>query len=363
MFELRTQYRRHGARIRAAILRVLRSGRFVLGPEVEAFEREFARSIGARSAIGVASGTDAIMLTLVASGISPGDEVITVSHTASPTVGAIVAAGGTPVLVDIDPATLTMDPAAAAAAIGPRTVAIMPVHLYGCPADMRPLRALARRHQLLLIEDAAQAHGGRYRDRTVGTLADVACFSFYPTKNLGALGDGGAVVTDDARLAERVRRLRMHGERKRFVSEEPGYNSRLDELQAAILRVKLPLVAGWVRERRRLAARYRGALAGDPRVGFQEVPRGGEHAYHLFVVSVRRRDGVRTRLHRRGVQTLVHYPVPVHLQPAYRDLGLRRGSLPVTERAARQVVSLPLYPELGERRQRRVIAAVRDALR
>ena len=355
VFELTSQYRRHGRAIRAGVLRVLRSGRYILGPEVEAFERELARRVGTRHAIGVASGTDAIMLTLVASGISAGDEVITVSHTASPTVGAIVAAGAAPVLVDVDPATMTMDPDAAAAAIGPRTAAIMPVHLYGAPADLRSLRALARRHKLLIVEDAAQAYGARYQGRRIGTLGDAACLSFYPTKNLGALGDGGAVVTDDARLAERIRRLRMHGERRRYVSEVPGYNSRLDELQAAILRAKLPLVPGWVRERRRLATRYRRGLGRDERIRLQDVPAGGEHAYHLFVVRLGGRDRVRDALARRGVQTLVHYPVPVHLQPAYRGLGLRRGSLPVSESAARTVLSLPLFPELGGRQVDRVI--------
>src|SRR2546428_3631737 len=220
-------------------MRVLRSGWYVLGPEVAAFEAALAKSVGSSGAVGVASGTDAITLALRASGIGAGDEVITVSHTATPTVGAIVAAGATPVLVDIDRDTMTMDPRAASAAIGPRTAAIMPVHLYGCPADMSALSGLARRHRLLLVEDAAQAQGASYGVRPVGSLGDIACFSFYPTKTLGAYGEGGAIVTNDRHVVERARRLRMHGEKRRYVSVEIGYNSRLDELQAGLLRVKL----------------------------------------------------------------------------------------------------------------------------
>jgi dTDP-4-amino-4,6-dideoxygalactose transaminase len=359
--DLAAQYRRYQSEFERAALRALRSGWYVLGPEVRSFEDELAASIGVGHAVGVNSGTDAITLALRASDIGPGDEVITVAHTATPTVGAIIAAGATPVLVDIDRGTMTMDPAAARAAIGPKTAAIMPVHLYGCPADMTALRTLARMHRILLIEDAAQAQGARYQDQAVGSLGDVACFSFYPTKTLGGYGDGGAVVTNSARIAERVRRLRMHGEKRKYVSVEIGINSRLDELQAALLRAKLRHLGTWVTERRRLAAKYSEDLR-ETEVRLQLVPADARHAYHLYVIRARSREAVRAGLEKRGVQTLVHYPVPVHLQPAYRMLGQRRGSLPETERAAREVISLPLYPELAERDRVRVVAAVRASI-
>jgi dTDP-4-amino-4,6-dideoxygalactose transaminase len=326
--------------IAAAVGRVLDSGWYILGPEVEAFEAEFARYHGGGHAVAVASGTDAIELALRAAGIGPGDEVITVAHTAVPTVCAVERAGARPVLVDIDPLTYTMDPEAARAALTPRTRALLPVHLYGHPANMEELSRLAQRHNLLLIEDCAQAHGARYRGQLVGTFGHLAAFSFYPTKNLGACGDGGAVLTRDADLAARLRRLRNYGQQVRYHHVERGVNSRLDEVQAAILRVKLAHLDRGNAERRRLAECYRRhltAVAPPAEVG------PVEHVYHLYVVRHPDRDGLRERLRARGVETQVHYPVPIHRQPAYQDLGHEAGSLPVTERVAAEVLSLPLY--------------------
>jgi dTDP-4-amino-4,6-dideoxygalactose transaminase len=341
--ELRSQYASIREEIDAAIARVLERGWFILGPEVEAFEAEFAAYCGARYGIGVGSGTEALHLALWACGVGPGDEVITVAHTAVPTINAISLTGARPVFVDVDPTTYTMDPAAAAAAVTPRTRALLPVHLYGHPADMAPLRELAERHGLWLIEDAAQAHGARYRGARVGTLGHLAAFSFYPTKNLGAYGDGGMVVTNDATLAERVRRLRNYGQSDRYHHEVLGLNSRLDELQAAVLRVKLRHLDAWTAARRERAARYPAALARA--IPPTEAP-WAQHVYHLYVVRVPQRAAVQEALARAGIGTLIHYPVPAHLQRAYAFLDVARGSLPVTERLAEEVLSLPLYPEL-----------------
>jgi dTDP-4-amino-4,6-dideoxygalactose transaminase len=341
--ELRSQYASIREEIDAAIARVLERGWFILGPEVEAFEAEFAAYCGARYGIGVGSGTEALHLALWACGVGPGDEVITVAHTAVPTINAISLTGARPVFVDVDPATYTMDPAAAAAAVTPRTRALLPVHLYGHPADMAPLRELAERHGLWLIEDAAQAHGARYRGARVGTLGHLAAFSFYPTKNLGAYGDGGMVVTNDATLAGRVRRLRNYGQSDRYHHEVLGLNSRLDELQAAVLRVKLRHLDAWTAARRERAARYTAALGRA--IPPAEAP-WAQHVYHLYVVRVPQRAAVQEALARAGIGTLIHYPVPAHLQRAYAFLGVARGSLPVTERLAEEVLSLPLYPEL-----------------
>jgi len=333
--------------VREAALRVLDRGWYVLGPEVEAFEAALAAYHGIEHAVGVASGTDAIELALRAAGVGAGDEVITVSHTAVATVCAIERAGAKPVLVDVDPVSYTMDPASAAAAVGPRTKAIVPVHLYGHPADMPSLVALAERHHLLLIEDGAQAHGARLGGRLVGTFGHLGAFSFYPTKNLGACGDGGAIVTASAQLAARLRRLRTYGQVTRDRHVERGVNSRLDEIQAAILSVKLKHLDEHNEVRRALAARYDRLLepVERPRV------RGGgvevNHVYHLYVIRCRDRDALQAGLRSRGVETLVHYPVPVHLQEAYADLGYRRGDLPVTERVVEEILSLPMYVGLS----------------
>jgi dTDP-4-amino-4,6-dideoxygalactose transaminase len=324
---------------------VLESGWYILGPELEAFESAFAEYHGVRHAVGVANGTDAVELALRALGIGHGDEVITVSHTAVATVCAVERTGARPVLVDVDEATYTMDPAAAAAALTPRTKALLPVHLYGHPADMGPLAELAARHGLALVEDCAQAHGARCDGRRVGTIGHLAAFSFYPTKNLGAYGDAGAVLTDDPGLAQRVRSLRNYGQSRRYHHLEPGQNSRLDELQAALLRVKLAHLDEHNAIRRRLARTYSDRLSGV----ITPVSRpGAEHVFHLYVVRHPQRDALMDALGKREVQTLIHYPIPVHLQPAYAHLGCSAGALPVTERITRQILSLPLYVGLDD---------------
>ena len=328
------------AEIQAAVDRVLNSGSYILGAELESFESQFATYIGVKHAVGVANGTDAIELALRAADIGPGDEVITVSHTAVPTVCAVERAGAKPVLVDVDPDSYTIDPRQVEAAITERTAAILPVHLYGRPADMTALDTIAQRHHLLLVEDCAQAHGALHRGRRVGSIGAMGAFSFYPTKNLGAYGDAGAVVTDDDRLAERLRRLRNYGQARRYENVEPGVNSRLDEIQAAILSVKLTHLDENNATRQRLAAEYRNSTRG---VTLPPIDPGDTHAYHLFVIRYQHRDAMREWLDGRGVGTAVHYPTPVHLQPAYRHLGVLPGSLPATEQVAAEIISLPLY--------------------
>jgi dTDP-4-amino-4,6-dideoxygalactose transaminase len=363
---LKPAYDRHREEYEAAVRRVFTRGWFILGPELEAFEHEFASYHGGGFAVGVASGTDALELALRAASAGPGDEVITVAHTAAATVCAVERSGARPVLVDIDPATYTIDPAAVRSAITPRTRAVIPVHLYGHPADLAPLRAITRAAGLCLIEDCAQAHGARYGGRPVGTWGDLAAFSFYPTKNLGAFGDAGAVLTRDGHLAECVRRLRNYGQTHRYYHAERGVNSRLDELQAALLRARLRHLDEHNAERARLAIRYRERLS-SAECGVRSAasfnPQSIEHAWHLFVIRHPARDALQQRLLARGVETLIHYPVPVHLQPAYADLGYCRGSLPITERAAAEVLSLPLYVGLGEERVDRVAEAVRGCAR
>ncbi len=346
--------------IDAAIRRVLDSGWYILGGEVEAFEAEFAAYHGVNYAVGVANGTDAIELALRAAGVGAGDEVITVAHTAVATVCAIDRAGAQPVLVDIDPQTYTLDPAAAEAAITPRTKAIVPVHLYGQPADMLALSEIAARHHLLLIEDCAQAHGARLNGRLVGTWGHLAAFSFYPTKNLGAVGDGGALITNDEGYALRLRRLRNYGQTSRYNHAERGINSRLDELQAAILRVKLPHLDAQNARRRQIARQYDAGLMGMVTIPLQRP--GAESVYHLCVVRHPARDALRASLADAGIGTLIHYPIPIHLQPAYRDLGCAPGSLPATEQVSREIMSLPLYIGLSDAQAVRVIAAVRASV-
>jgi dTDP-4-amino-4,6-dideoxygalactose transaminase len=338
--DLKPLHRELADALGAAAARVLNSGWYILGPEVEQFEAAFAAYHGSGDAVGVASGTDAIELALRSAGIGPGDEVITVAHTAVATVCAIERAGARPVLVDIDPVSYTMDPAAARAAITAQTRALMPVHLYGQPADMDALVGLAARAGLLLIEDCAQAHGARYKGKRVGTFGALAAFSFYPTKNLGACGDGGAVLARDPLLADRLRRLRNYGQTTRYHHQERGINSRLDELQAALLRVKLEQLDVCNAHRRELAGHYRQSFDGV--IHPVESP-GTEHVYHLYVVRHPERDALRATFRDLGMETQVHYPVPVHLQPAYADLGYGLGSLPVTEQTAATIVSLPMY--------------------
>ncbi|MGB8029885.1 MAG: DegT/DnrJ/EryC1/StrS family aminotransferase [Terracidiphilus sp.] len=327
-----------------AFLRVMQSGWFILGQEVEAFEAEFAAYCGVRHCISVASGTEAIQLALLSCGIGPGDEVITVSHTAMPTAMAVAATGATPVFVDIEPQTYTLCPDQLAAAISNKTRAVLPVHLYGHCADMDAILEFAARHNLYVIEDAAQAHGSAYKGHKTGSMGNLGCFSFYPTKNLGALGDAGAVTTNDAELAARLRRLRNYGESRKYHHESMGYNSRLDELQAAFLRVKLPHLEGWNESRRTLAAVYLSSLT--ERFPAPKVRAGCVHNYHLFVIQSEERDKLRDHLAAHKIQTLIHYPVPCHLQLAFRDIKQRCCDLSVTERAARRIISLPMFPTL-----------------
>jgi dTDP-3-amino-3,4,6-trideoxy-alpha-D-glucose transaminase len=333
-----------GGAVRAAIDRVVASGWFVLGREVEAFEAEFASAAGASHAVGVGNGTDAIALVLRALGIGRGDEVITTPVSAAYTAIGIAMSGATPVFADIDRGRLTLDPDNVAAAIGPRTRAILPVHLYGQPADMTAIAAVAARHRLAVVEDCCQAHLATAGGRPVGTIGVAGAFSFYPTKNLGALGDAGAVVTNDARLADRLRRLRNGGQSARGRHEEPGVNSRLDELQAAVLRARLPRLAGWTARRRALAAAYRRRLAGTD----LDVPleHDAGHVYHLFVVLSQDRAGLQARCAANGIETLVHYPVPIPHQPAFLSSGA--ADCPVAAHVCQHVVSLPLHPGLSD---------------
>ena len=343
--------------INAALLRAAASGWYILGPEVEAFEAEFAAYHGVAHAVGVANGTDAIELALRAGDIGPGDEVITVAHTAMASVAAIESAGARPVLADIAAGGFTLDPERARDAISDRSRAILVVHLYGCPAKMDALKSIADEHDLLLIEDCAQAHGAEYRGRKVGTIGHLGAFSFYPTKNMGAYGDGGAVITDDDTLAEKLRKLRNYGQTTRYTHQSRGTNSRLDELQAAILRVKLRRLDAHNQRRREIAAIYDEGLRG---VAIPGVADGAEHVYHLYVIRDGRRDQLMADLKARDIGTLIHYPIPVHLQESHRDLGLGIGSLPETERAAREILSLPMYIGLSDADVKRVCAAIAD---
>jgi dTDP-4-amino-4,6-dideoxygalactose transaminase len=338
-------------------MRVLDGGRYVFGDELERFEESFASYCGVRHAVGVASGTDAITIALRAVGIEPGDEVITVANTCIPTIVGIEATGATPVLVDCEDVTYTLDPARIEEALTSRTRAIVAVHLYGQCADMGTICAIAERHGIAVVEDCAQAHGAEYRGRRAGSLGAAAAFSFYPTKNLGALGDGGAVVTYDDDVAARVRLLRNYGERDRFEHVLRGYNSRLDPLQAALLAAKLPHLDEWNARRRAIADVYRSRLDGSGPV----LPREADarsHVYHLYVVRVAERDIFRERLAEMGVGTAVHYPTPVHRQPAYSDLAPAGRSLETSDRLASEIVSLPLYPELTDDEATHVASAV-----
>jgi dTDP-3-amino-3,4,6-trideoxy-alpha-D-glucose transaminase len=341
--------------VRSAIDRVVDSGWYILGPEVEAFEAEFAEAAGARHAVGVGTGTDAIALVLRGLDIGPGDEVITTPLSAAYTALAVMTTGARVVFADIDPQRLTLDPAAVAAAVTSRTRAILPVHLYGQPADMRGLMDVASRHDLAVVENACQAHLATAEGRRVGTIGTAGAFSFYPTKNLGALGDGGAVITNDASLAARIRRLRNGGQTSRYRHDEMGINSRLDEMQAAILRARLPFLGEWTARRRALAAAYRTALTGTPVAVPREFDSG--HVYHLFVVRTRRRAALQSHLAAHGIDTLVHYPVPIPRQPAVASQ--HPVDCPEGNRACDEVLSLPLHPGLAPGDIEAVVAGIR----
>lgn len=348
-----------GDELRSAIDRVLESGWFALGPEVEAFEAAFARYLGSPNCVGVSSGTAALHLSLLALGIGPGDEVITVPHTFIATVEAITAVGARPVLVDVDPVSYTMDPRKAQAAITAKTRALIPVHLCGQTADMEALNKIARERGIAVIEDACQAHGAECLGRKAGTLGTIGCFSFYPSKNLGSCGEGGVVVTGDGQVAERVRMLRNHGSLGKFDHSMPGFNFRMEEFQGAVLAAKLKHLDEWNNARRALARRYNEALSGCGVTTPAEMPYA-RHVYHLYMIQCEERDGLRQALAARGIETGLHYPTPVHLEKAYSNLGYRSGDFPVSEHLARQSVSLPIYPELSPAAADYVASSIRE---
>jgi dTDP-4-amino-4,6-dideoxygalactose transaminase len=359
--DLPAQFRTLKPEIDAAVGKVLENAQYILGPAVAGFERDFAAFCHTSEAVGVNSGTSALHLALLAAGVGPGDEVITVPFTFVATVAAIEYAGAKPVFVDVEPEFLTMDPARLEAAITSRTKAIIPVHLFGQPADMDPIMATARKHNLVVIEDACQAHGSEYKGKRCGSIGQIGCFSFYPGKNLGAYGEGGAVVTNDPDIAKRIRLLRAWGEETRYEHKFRGFNYRMDGVQGAILGVKLRHLDAWTEARRRNAAEYGRRLAGTS----AELPRERRdvrHVYHLFVVRLQQRDVWRERLTEAGVQTGIHYPIPVHLQPAYRDLGYTSGDFPVSEHAAGEVLSLPMFPELTATQIGEVALALRTSV-
>ncbi|MEB3170785.1 MAG: DegT/DnrJ/EryC1/StrS family aminotransferase [Synechococcaceae cyanobacterium] len=389
-FSLSEQLRGLGSALDEAVLEVLRSGQYIGGGTIGAFEEAFAAACGVPHAIGCNSGTDALILALRALGIGPGDEVITASFSFFATAEAISAVGATPVFVDVEESSYLIDPDRIEAAITPATRALIPVHLFGRPVDMERIAAIAATHGLRVIEDCAQATGAHWQGRPVGSWGDLGCFSFFPTKNLGAAGDGGAVTTADPVLAQRVRELAVHGMPRRYLHTALGYNSRLDALQAAVLNVKLPHLGRWIEQRRRIADRYREALAGLPGVQLGDQGTAG-HSWNQFVVRVPQcpsgqstcrascdnrctpssdsatyglpeaacRDWLQQRLREEGVNTIIYYPIPIHRQPAYADLGYGPGSLPVTERLCAEVLSLPIFPELGDAEQEHVITVLR----
>jgi len=348
--DLKMQYDALRPEMDAAIQSVLDRTAYIMGPEVTAFEAAFAAYVGMAHAVGVGSGTDALRLALEGLGVGPGDEVITVPDTYIATCEAITHVGAEVRLVEVDPHTYNMDPARLEAALTPRTKALLPVHLYGQPADMDPILAVARRHNLWVIEDAAQAHGATYRGRKTGTFGDAACFSFYPGKNLGAYGDAGAVVTNDAALAERLRMLRNHGQQVKYEHLLVGYCHRLDNLQAAVLGVKLPHLDGWNAARRSRAAIYDEYLQNVPGIVTPVCAPEHEHVYHLYVIRVTdgRRDALQAYLNAAGIGAGLHYPIPVHLQAAYAALGHQPGDFPISEQLAQQGLSLPMFPELTD---------------
>ncbi|HLI05760.1 MAG TPA: DegT/DnrJ/EryC1/StrS family aminotransferase [Ktedonobacteraceae bacterium] len=356
------QYHLIAREIGEAIDRVLPSGRYVLGPELTAFEQEYAAFCGTRSAIGISNGTDALHLALLACGIGPGDEVITVPNTYIATVFAITYVGATPVFVDVEPDTYNMNPLLLEEAITERTRAIIPVHLYGQPCDMQPILAIARRHGLRVIEDAAHAHGASYHDAPAGSFGDISCFSFYPTKTFGAFGDAGAIVTNDAALDERVRQLRYMGQKVKHHHEMIGYQKRMDEIQAAILRVKLRYLSRWIARRQEVAARYRQLLADleDVALVLPSVAPDRRHAYYLYTVLAPQRDELRAYLTEHEIGTQIIYPVLVPDQPAYRDQHFRCGSIPVARRLLEQILCLPMFPELRDDEIERVSAVIHD---
>jgi dTDP-4-amino-4,6-dideoxygalactose transaminase len=361
LLDLEAQYRPLRDAILAAITRVCDSQRFIMGPEVEALEGELAAQLGVRHAISVSSGTDALLLALMTLGIGRGDEVVTTTYSFFATAGCVSRVGATPVLVDIDPATFNIDPAQAVAAITPRTKAIMPVHLYGLAAELDPLMAAADRAGIPVIEDAAQAIGATYKSRPLGGIGALGCFSFFPSKNLGAFGDAGLLTTSDDALAKRARLLRTHGMQPKYYHHVVGANFRMDALQAAILRVKAPHLEGWTEGRRRNAARYRTLFhqAGlDAAIALPSEPADRLHIYNQFVVRAPDRDALKRHLDEHGIGNEIYYPVPFHLQPCFADLGYARGAFPHAERAAAETLAIPIYGELTDAQQRTVVSTI-----
>jgi dTDP-4-amino-4,6-dideoxygalactose transaminase len=361
LLDLKAQFASIRDEIMAALARVMESQQFILGPEVQSFENEVAALVGARSAVGCASGSDALLLSLLALGIAPGDEVITTPFTFVATAGAVARVGAVPVFVDIEGETLNIDPCLIRPAITERTRAIIPVHLFGLAANLEPIVQLAEEHKLAVIEDAAQAIGARYRGLHVGTLGSFGCFSFFPSKNLGGAGDGGLVTTDDPALADHLRLLRVHGSDRKYHYQILGTNSRLDALQAAILRVKLAHLEEWASARQNKAERYRALFAEhglERLVKLPSAPADRVHVYNQFVIRCPRRDDLREFLRDRGIPTEIYYPKPLHLQPAFAYLGYKPGQLPQAEAASREALALPIYPELMEHHQAVVVRTI-----
>ncbi|HWR91656.1 MAG TPA: DegT/DnrJ/EryC1/StrS family aminotransferase [Desulfobacterales bacterium] len=358
--DLKIQYRQIEAELKPLLEEIMASGAFIGGAPVAAFEEEFAAFCGVKHCVGLNSGTDALRFALMAVGVKPGDEVITVPHTFIATTEAISQAGATPVFVDIDPDTCCIDVDQIPRRITSRTRAILPVHLYGQPADMDPILDIARKHHLAVIEDACQAHGALYKGRPAGSMGIAGCFSFYPGKNLGAFGDAGAVVTDDENLAQTFRMLREHGQSRKYYHDMEGYTGRLDAIQAAVLRIKLKRLAQWNQARRAHASVYNQLLADIPGVSVVKEADFAQSVFHLYVIRVDDRDGLQDFLSERGVGTGLHYPLPLHLQKAYAHMGLRKGDFPVSERTAERLLSLPMYAELTRERVEYVVDCIKD---
>lgn len=360
--DMKAQYASIKNEVDSAVLNVLANCQFVLGKEVADFEERFADYCGVKHAVALNSGTSALHLALLAAGIGPGDEVITVGMTFVATVAAILYAGAKPVLVDVDPVTWNLDPKQLAKALTPRTKAIIPVHLHGLMADMDPICEFAKQHGLIVIEDACQAHGAMYKGKRAGSMGTMSAFSFYPGKNLGAYGEAGALVMQDAQLAKTVRMLRDFGQDSKYHHQFRGFNYRMEAIQGAVLGVKLKYLEQWTEQRRQAAQWYFKHLQNNSALQLPNPPQDSRHVYHVFAVLTQERDAVQQQLHERGVATNIHYPIPVHLQPAYADLGYGKGSLPVSERLAKEFLSLPMYPELTAEQVTQVCDALRKTV-
>jgi len=362
LVDLKIQYEMIKEEVNEAIKRVLESTQFILGEEVAKFEEDFARFCGTKYCVGVNSGTDAIYLALRALNIGEGDEVITVSHTFIGTVEPIGMVGAKPVFVDIDPDTYIIDVQKIEKVITEKTKVIIPVHLYGQPADMQLIMEIAKKYNLKIVEDCAQAHGAEYGGKKVGTIGDIGCFSFFPGKNLGAYGDGGAVVTNNEEIFKKVKMLRNHGRLKKYEHEFEGVNSRLDNLQAAILRVKLKYLDKWTKRRIEKAKVYDELLKDTDKIVIPKILPGAKHVYHLYVIRIKERDKIQQKLKEKGIATGIHYPIPLHLQPAYKHLGYKTGDFPVTEKICKEILSLPIFPELQREQQEYIVENLREII-